>query len=204
MAGGAPASLGFSAFATVAAAVAASFSNLFESWVLAAASIGGATLVAGPTLAGAAGSSTPPASGVIAVGSTGEAASATGPTVAGASTKADAVALSGSGSGSGGAGACAGDTTAGASGPTPDKTIGGTSGSPIIDDASGKVVGVNNTGNESGGRCTMNNPCEIDAGGKITVRRGTNYGQQTFGLVACFGPGTELNLSLPGCQVAKP
>ncbi|WP_439664359.1 trypsin-like serine peptidase [Lentzea sp. HUAS TT2] len=83
-------------------------------------------------------------------------------------------------------------------------TIGGTSGSPIIDNASGKVVGVNNTGNESGGRCTMNNPCEIDADGKITVRRGTNYGQQTYGLVACFGPGTELNLSLPGCQVAKP
>ncbi|GHH52958.1 trypsin-like serine peptidase [Lentzea cavernae] len=83
-------------------------------------------------------------------------------------------------------------------------TIGGTSGSPIIDNASGKVVGVNNTGNESGGRCTMNNPCEVDAAGQITVRKGTNYGQQTHGLVSCFGPGTELNLSLPGCQVAKP
>lgn len=83
-------------------------------------------------------------------------------------------------------------------------TIGGTSGSPIIDDASGKVVGVNNTGNESGGRCTMNNPCEVDAAGKITVRKGTNYGQQTFGFAACFGPGTELSLSLPGCEVAKP
>lgn len=83
-------------------------------------------------------------------------------------------------------------------------TIGGTSGSPIIDNASGKVVGVNNTGNESGGRCTMNNPCEVDAAGKITVRRGTNYGQQTFGLVACFGPRTTLDLTLPRCQVAKP
>ncbi|MGW6448012.1 trypsin-like serine peptidase [Lentzea sp. NPDC055074] len=83
-------------------------------------------------------------------------------------------------------------------------TIGGTSGSPIIDDASGKVVGVNNTGNESGGRCTMNNPCEVDAAGKITIRRGTNYGQQTYGFAACFGPGSELDLSLPGCTVAKP
>ncbi|WP_434448296.1 S1 family peptidase [Lentzea sp. E54] len=83
-------------------------------------------------------------------------------------------------------------------------TIGGTSGSPIIDNASGKVVGVNNTGNESGGRCTMNNPCEVDATGKITVRKGTNYGQQTFGFVSCFGPGTTLDLSLPGCNVAKP
>ena len=83
-------------------------------------------------------------------------------------------------------------------------TIGGTSGSPIIDNASGKVVGVNNTGNESGGRCTMNNPCEVDASGAITVRKGINYGQQTYGFVPCFGPGTTLNLSLPGCEVAKP
>jgi V8-like Glu-specific endopeptidase len=83
-------------------------------------------------------------------------------------------------------------------------TIGGTSGSPIIDNTSGKVVGVNNTGNESGGRCTMNNPCEVDAGGKVTVRKGINYGQQTFDFVSCFEPGTKLNLALPGCKVAKP
>ncbi len=83
-------------------------------------------------------------------------------------------------------------------------TVGGTSGSPIIDNASGKVVAVNNTGNESGGRCTMNNPCEVDADGGVTVRKGINYGQQTFGFVSCFGPGTTLNLSLPGCEVAKP
>ncbi|GAB2839702.1 S1 family peptidase [Lentzea nigeriaca] len=83
-------------------------------------------------------------------------------------------------------------------------TIGGTSGSPIIDNVSGKVVGVNNTGNESGGRCTMNNPCEVDANGKVTVRKGINYGQQTFDFVSCFGPGTALDLSLPGCKVAKP
>ncbi|MFS8100045.1 serine protease [Lentzea alba] len=83
-------------------------------------------------------------------------------------------------------------------------TIGGTSGSPIIDNASGKVVGVNNTGNESGGRCTMNNPCEVDTAGNVTVRKGINYGQQTYDFVACFGPRTTLNLSLPGCKVAKP
>ncbi|MET9629812.1 serine protease [Lentzea sp. NPDC006480] len=83
-------------------------------------------------------------------------------------------------------------------------TIGGTSGSPIIDNVSGKVVGINNTGNESGGRCTMNNPCEVDAAGKVTVRKGINYGQQTFDFVSCFGPGTKLNLALPGCKVTKP
>ncbi|MGI5501732.1 S1 family peptidase [Lentzea sp. CA-135723] len=86
----------------------------------------------------------------------------------------------------------------------PCDTIGGTSGSPIVDAASGKVVGVNNTGNESGGRCTMNNPCEVDTAGEITVRKGIGYGQQTAGLVACFGPGSALDLTLPGCAVAKP
>lgn len=83
-------------------------------------------------------------------------------------------------------------------------TIGGTSGSPVVDTSSGKVVGVNNTGNVSGHRCTMNNPCEVDADGTVTVHKGTNYAQQTFGLVSCFGPGTTLDLTRPGCTVAKP
>src|SRR3546814_2272200 len=50
-------------------------------------------------------------------------------------------------------------------------TIGGTSGSPVIDDATGKVVAVNNTGNEDGARCTVNNPCEVAENGTVTVRR---------------------------------
>ncbi|WP_222598399.1 S1 family peptidase [Lentzea tibetensis] len=83
-------------------------------------------------------------------------------------------------------------------------TIGGTSGSPIVDVASGKVVGVNNTGNESGERCTLNNPCEVDQSGAVTVRKGINYGQETFHFSACFGAGTTLNLSLPGCTLPKP
>ncbi len=48
-------------------------------------------------------------------------------------------------------------------------TIGGSSGSPIVDDATGAVIGVNNTGNESGGRCTLNNPCEVASNGTVTV-----------------------------------
>src|SRR5437870_3712256 len=43
------------------------------------------------------------------------------------------------------------------------QTIGGTSGSPII--SGGKVVGVNNTGNEDGERCTENNPCGVAEAG---------------------------------------
>ncbi|MEU6312664.1 serine protease [Streptomyces sp. NPDC047014] len=83
-------------------------------------------------------------------------------------------------------------------------TIGGTSGSPVVDVATGKVVAVNNTGNEDGGRCTVNNPCEVDRNGTVTVRRGINYAQQTYTLVPCIAPGNRIDLSRPGCALPKP
>ncbi|WP_215448761.1 serine protease [Streptomyces sp. ATCC 21386] len=83
-------------------------------------------------------------------------------------------------------------------------TIGGTSGSPVLDVATNKVVGVNNTGNESGERCTVNNPCEVDANGTVTVRRGINYAQQTWHVPACFGVDNKLDLSAAGCVLPKP
>ncbi|WP_327356888.1 S1 family peptidase [Streptomyces sp. NBC_01304] len=84
------------------------------------------------------------------------------------------------------------------------KTIGGTSGSPVVDDATGKVVAVNNTGNEDGQECTLNNPCEVDENGKVTVRQGINYAQQTYGIVPCVGVGNKIDLSAPGCELPKP
>jgi V8-like Glu-specific endopeptidase len=84
------------------------------------------------------------------------------------------------------------------------QTIGGTSGSPVIDDATGKVVAVNNTGNESGEKCTDNNPCEVDENGKVTVREGINYAQQTYGVVPCVAPGNKIDLSRAGCELPKP
>ncbi|MEU6989656.1 serine protease [Streptomyces sp. NPDC046465] len=84
------------------------------------------------------------------------------------------------------------------------QTIGGTSGSPVIDDATGKVVAVNNTGNESGERCTDNNPCEVDENGKVTVREGINYAQQTYWIVPCVGAGNKIDLSRAGCELPKP
>jgi len=83
-------------------------------------------------------------------------------------------------------------------------TIGGTSGSPVIDATTGKVVAVNNTGNESGESCTVNNPCEIDQNGTVTVRQGINYAQQTYTLVPCIGPGNVIDLNRAGCTLPKP
>ncbi|GAA2073712.1 serine protease [Streptomyces albiaxialis] len=84
------------------------------------------------------------------------------------------------------------------------KTKGGTSGSPIVDDATGKVVGVNNTGNEDGEECTMNNPCEVDENGEVTVRKGINYGQQTYLIAPCVGEGNKIDLGREGCELPKP
>ncbi|QJT03759.1 trypsin-like peptidase domain-containing protein [Streptomyces asoensis] len=84
------------------------------------------------------------------------------------------------------------------------QTIGGTSGSPVIDQSTGKVVAVNNTGNEDGARCTENNPCEVDASGNVTVREGINYAQETYLIPACFTTGNQLNLSASACTLPKP
>ncbi|MGW2520771.1 S1 family peptidase [Streptomyces sp. NPDC001617] len=84
------------------------------------------------------------------------------------------------------------------------QTIGGTSGSPVVDNATGKVVAVNNTGNEDGERCTENNPCEVDENGNVTVRQGINYAEETYQIPACFTTGNKLNLSAGGCVLPKP
>ncbi|AYG80807.1 hypothetical protein DWB77_02945 [Streptomyces hundungensis] len=83
-------------------------------------------------------------------------------------------------------------------------TIGGTSGSPVIDTTTGKVVAVNNTGNEDGERCTENNPCEVDQNGNVTVRQGINYAQETYIIVPCVGAGNKIDLSRAGCTLPKP
>lgn len=84
------------------------------------------------------------------------------------------------------------------------RTKGGTSGSPVIDNASGKVVGVNNTRNEDGAECTLNNPCEVDESGKTTVHDQIAYGQQTYIIAPCVGAGNQIDLSREGCTLPKP
>lgn len=81
------------------------------------------------------------------------------------------------------------------------EVYGGTSGSPIIDKTTREVIGINNTGNESGRRCTMNNPCEIDENGNVQFVKGYSYGQQTYIIYSCLNAARELDLTVPGCKL---
>ncbi|WP_129307103.1 serine protease [Streptomyces sp. L2] len=83
-------------------------------------------------------------------------------------------------------------------------TIGGTSGSPVVDTATGNVVAVNNTGNEDGERCTVDNPCEVDENGNVTIHQGINYAQETYEIPACFTTGNKLDLNASGCVLPRP
>ena len=83
-------------------------------------------------------------------------------------------------------------------------TIHGTSGSPIVDDASGQIVGINNTGNDNGEMCTLNNPCEVNADGTTSVRQGQSYGEQTYWFTTCLNRHRTIDLTVPGCLLSKP
>ncbi|MFI6730801.1 serine protease [Streptomyces atratus] len=88
---------------------------------------------------------------------------------------------------------------------TPEcQVIGGTSGSPAIDTTTGQVTAINNTTNESGESCTLDNPCEVNEQGAVTIRKGIGYAQETYGIPACFTTGNKLNLSATGCTLPKP
>lgn len=85
------------------------------------------------------------------------------------------------------------------------ETIGGTSGSPIVSSQTGEVIGINNTGNEDGEECTMNNPCEVDNQGQVSVHKTRSYGQQTYLLYGCLSSGPDrINLNQPSCLLPRP
>ncbi|GGQ48172.1 S1 family peptidase [Couchioplanes azureus] len=83
-------------------------------------------------------------------------------------------------------------------------TIHGTSGSPIVDDSTGRIVGINNTGNDDGEMCTLNNPCEVAADGTTRAYQGQSYGQQTYWFTTCLTSSRAIDLNLPGCLLTKP
>jgi V8-like Glu-specific endopeptidase len=84
------------------------------------------------------------------------------------------------------------------------ETIGGTSGSPVIDPETHAVVGINNTGNENGERCTVDNPCEVDPNGNIVVAEGASYGEETYVIYSCLNNQSQIDLTLPSCLLPKP
>lgn len=79
----------------------------------------------------------------------------------------------------------------------------GMSGSALLAADGTTVAGIHNTHNDSGERCTADNPCEVDAAGVVTSVPGRGYGQQVAGIAACVGPGSRLDLSRPGCTLTK-
>jgi V8-like Glu-specific endopeptidase len=81
--------------------------------------------------------------------------------------------------------------------------IGGTSGSPVIKAGTREVVAVNNTANDDGGKCTMNNPCEVDSAGKKTAVKGYSYAQQTAWVYTCLNSKREIDLNTSGCKLPK-
>jgi V8-like Glu-specific endopeptidase len=83
------------------------------------------------------------------------------------------------------------------------ETIGGTSGSPVLEAGTRNVVAVNNTGNESGQKCTMNNPCEISEDGVQNAYKGYSYAQQTYWFYACRNGIGEFDVNQPGCVLPK-
>jgi V8-like Glu-specific endopeptidase len=81
--------------------------------------------------------------------------------------------------------------------------IGGTSGSPVVATGTRTVVAVNNTINESGKRCTMNNPCEVNENGNVTVMAHHGYAQETVNIYSCLRPDFIVDLAVPGCTLPK-
>lgn len=80
-------------------------------------------------------------------------------------------------------------------------TIGGTSGSPIIAKGEKRVVGVNNTSNKSGEKCTLDNPCEVSQNGAIHSEKGVRYGQQTYNVYSCLTPDYRFDLTIANCSL---
>lgn len=84
------------------------------------------------------------------------------------------------------------------------ETKGGTSGAPIIHADTREIIGINNTGNENGQRCTLNNPCEVDEHGVTVAEKGASYGQELYLLYTCLSDTNQIDLSRAGCLLAKP
>jgi len=84
------------------------------------------------------------------------------------------------------------------------EVIGGTSGSPVVEAGTRTVVAVNNSINERGTRCELNNPCELDPAGNVIFQKGFGYAQQTYWVYSCRNAEGDLDLNVDGCLLPKP
>lgn len=79
----------------------------------------------------------------------------------------------------------------------------GYSGSTLLSLDANTVMGINNTHNRDGGRCTESNPCEVGRNGAVTVRKGRSYGQQVHRISACLAKGSRFDPFRPGCALTS-
>jgi len=79
---------------------------------------------------------------------------------------------------------------------------GGVSGSPVLD-GDRRIVGVANTAGDPGTPCDFAAPCEVDAGGEVTVAPpGQSYAIPTHGLYDCYSSARRaFDFALPSCRV---
>jgi hypothetical protein len=80
----------------------------------------------------------------------------------------------------------------------------GSSGSPLVEVASGNVIGINNTNNDNGQMCTLNNPCEVQSDGTTTATLNQSYGQETYWFNTCLTAARTIDLNLAGCLLTRP
>ena len=81
--------------------------------------------------------------------------------------------------------------------------ISGTSGSPIIERRSRRVIGVNNTYNNNKKLCALHSPCEIDQAGNVTSVPHIGYGQQTHWLYSCVDKDFQIDLKKQGVSATR-
>lgn len=84
-----------------------------------------------------------------------------------------------------------------------DELVDGSSGSPLVSETTGQVVGIYTTANEGGELCTSDNPCEIGKNGKKEAFLHQNYGQVISGLYSCLDENFQIKASLVGCKLVK-
>jgi hypothetical protein len=79
-------------------------------------------------------------------------------------------------------------------------TAPGWSGAPLISAATGKIVGLHSTTNDSG-RCTDDDPCEVADDGTVSIHKDAQYGQKVHEIMTCVDSAGRFNLSLASCAL---